>query len=81
MPNRKLLADHATHGKAGEVHGADTSESDQGRGVIGELLNTVRRGGHLRLTVTACVIPQYPKRIEQRRQLRLPHTEVGHQTV
>ena len=52
-----------------------------GVGVIGELLNAVRRSGHLGFTVTTCVIPQHPKRSEQRRQLRRPHAEVGHQTV
>ena len=63
------------------ARGVLKASKPDGVGVIGELLNAVRRSGHLRFTVTTCVIPQHPKRSEQRRQLRRPHAEVGHQTV
>src|ERR1700693_1980103 len=74
-------ANHAPHRKPAKMNAVQPQRIEQPEDVPRELFDGVRAGRYGGLTVPARVVTQHAKLFLQRRNLRVPHREVGAERV
>ena len=75
------LADQAAHGQTAEGETVDTEGVDQAQHILPELLDAVRPRRDRRTAVAPGVVAQHAEMLAERRDLRIPHVQIGTQRV